>query len=222
MLNWQTEMYLPKHFAEPDITVLQALMHAHPLATVITSMEDGLSANHLPLHLSAQDSPLGVLRGHIARANPLGHGRVTDVDTLVIFHGPDAYISPAWYPGKADTGRVVPTWNYVVAHAHGTLRIVDDADWLYRHLVALTAQHEAAFAQPWLIKDAPTDYIQRMMQGVVGLEVEITRLSGKWKASQNQPAANQSGVITGLRTTASATAQRMAEEMTRLIKRHQE
>lgn len=196
-------MYLPKHFAETDVDMLHALMCAYPLATVITHTADGPTADHLPLHLSAPCSRLGTLRGHIARANPLGDHDTSLMEVLVIFHGPHAYITPAWYPSKTATGMVVPTWNYVVVHAYGTLRIIDDADWLRTHLTALTTQHEAPLAQPWLLEDAPHDFIQRMLQGVVGIEITITRLTGKWKTSQNQPVANQAGVIAGLQASES-------------------
>ena len=192
-------MYTPKHFDEPDVDVLHQLMRARPLATLVTLSSGGLNANHIPLHLSVQTSRLGMLRGHVARANPLWRDYDPDVDVLAIFHGHDAYISPSWYPTKAETGKAVPTWNYAVAQASGRLRVMDDAAWLRSHVEALTAHHEAGQPKPWQVSDAPPDYIDKMLLAVVGIEIEIVRLNGKWKMSQNQPASNQSGVMEGLR-----------------------
>ncbi|MDF1481389.1 FMN-binding negative transcriptional regulator [Extensimonas sp. H3M7-6] len=197
-------MYLPAHFSEPRTEVLHALMRARPLATLVTLAAGGLDANHIPLRLSPEDGPLGTLRGHVARANPLWRECASGTDALAIFHGPDAYITPGWYPTKAQTGKAVPTWNYAVVHAHGALRAVDDRVWLRAHLAALTAQHEAASAQPWQIEDAPADYLEKMIGAVVGIEIAITRLTGKWKASQNQVPENQAGVAHGLRERAGA------------------
>lgn len=197
-------MYLPAHFSESRTEVLHALMRARPLATLVTPVAGGLDANHIPLHFSLEAGPLGTLRGHVARANPLWRECTPGVDVLAIFHGPDAYITPGWYPTKAQTGKAVPTWNYAVVHAHGALRAVDDPVWLRAHLAALTAQHEAASAQPWQIEDAPADYLEKMISAVVGIEITITRLTGKWKASQNQLPENQAGVAHGLRERAGA------------------
>ena len=204
-------MYIPKHFEEPRIEVLHALMRAHPLATLVTLSADGLNANHIPLLLSEQPAPLGTLRGHVARGNALWRDVVQGVEVLAVFQGPDAYISPSWYPTKLEHGKAVPTWNYVVAHAYGSLRVMDDAAWLRAHLEALTRQHEAALPAPWHITDAPPDYIAQMMAAVVGIEISITRLLGKWKVSQNQPAQNQAGVMAGLRARADAPSLAMAE-----------
>ncbi|MDD2918921.1 FMN-binding negative transcriptional regulator [Rhodoferax sp.] len=204
-------MYIPKHFEEPRIDVLHALMRARPLATLITLSSDGLNANHIPLLLSAEPAPLGTLRGHVARANSIRSDVANDVEVLAVFQGPDAYISPSWYPTKLEHGKAVPTWNYAVAHAYGSLRVVDDAAWLRAHLEALTSHHEASFPKPWHVSDAPGDYIEKMMAAVVGIEINITRLLGKWKASQNQPAQNQAGVIAGLGVRADARSLAMAE-----------
>jgi transcriptional regulator len=203
-------MYIPKHFAEPRIDVLHQLIRDHPLSTLVTLASNGLNANHIPLHLSQEPSPFGTLRGHVARANPIWNDIATDVEALAIFRGPDAYITPSWYPTKAETGRVVPTWNYAVAHAYGPLRVVDDPAWVRAHLEALTTHNEGAFAEPWRVEDAPSDFIDRLIGAVVGIEIVITRLSGKWKTSQNQPAENQAGVIHGLRASGEAEATQMA------------
>lgn len=203
-------MYIPKHFAEPRVEVLHELIRARPLASLVTLSSGGLNASHIPLHLSQEPGPFGTLRGHVARANPVWKDIVTDVEALAIFHGPDAYITPSWYATKAETGKVVPTWNYAVAHAYGTLRVIDSASWLRAHLGALSAHNEAAFAEPWHPDDAPADFTEKLVGAIVGIEIVITRLAGKWKTSQNQPAENQAGVIRGLRATGRSDATEMA------------
>ncbi|HKE96419.1 MAG TPA: FMN-binding negative transcriptional regulator [Povalibacter sp.] len=203
-------MYVPGHFAEPRVEVMHELIRAQPLATLVTLSSGGLNANHVPLHLDVSPAPFGTLRGHVARANPMASDLRTDAEALAVFHGPEAYVSPSWYATKQESGKVVPTWNYVVVHAYGFLRIVDDKTWLRSQLEALTAHNEASFPQPWTISDAPREYIDRLMGAIVGMEMVITRLIGKWKVSQNQPAANRSGVITGLGSSDSSGAQAMA------------
>ena len=203
-------MYIPKHFAEPRVDVLHELIRARPLSTLVTLSSNGLNANHIPLHLSQEPSPFGTLRGHVARANPLWNDFVENVEALAIFQGPDAYVSPSWYPAKAETGKVVPTWNYAVAHAYGPFRILDDPAWLRAHLGILTAHNEAAFPSPWHLDDAPSDYIEKMIGAIVGIEIVITRLIGKWKTSQNQPAEGKAGVIRGLRASGVPDAMEMA------------
>ncbi|TXT25584.1 MAG: transcriptional regulator [Rhodocyclaceae bacterium] len=191
-------MYLPKHFAETDIGVMHELMRAFPLATLVTQGADGLDANHIPLHLDAAAGPNGTLRGHVARANPLAADATVNRKILVIFKGPDSYISPSGYATKAEHGKVVPTWNYTAVHAYGELRLIDDADWLLAQLHGLTAEHEAGLPHPWAVDDAPADYIGKMLGAVVGIEISIDRLVGKWKVSQNQPAVNQASLIAAL------------------------
>ncbi len=203
-------MYIPKHFAEPRVDVLHQLIRSRPLSTLVTLSSSGLNANHIPLHLSLESSSFGTLRGHVARANPIWSGIANDVEALAIFHGPDAYVTPSWYPTKAETRKVVPTWNYAVAHAYGTLRVVDDPTWLSGHLEELTAHNEAAFSEPWQLDDAPPDFIEKLIGAVVGIEIVITRLVGKWKTSQNQPTQNQEGVIRGLRASGGSDAMEMA------------
>lgn len=191
-------MYLPTHFAETRGDVLHALMRAHPLATLVTQGADGLTADHVPLHLAADVGPLGALRGHVARGNPVWR-EAADCEVLAIFHGPQAYVTPSWYPSKHEHGRAVPTWNYVVVHARGQLRAIDDPVWLRRQLDVLVASHESGFLEPWQIADAPPDYIDKMLSAVVGIQITLTDLKGKWKISQNQPPANRAGVVGGLR-----------------------
>lgn len=191
-------------------------MRSYPLATLVCASADTMQANHLPLHFSAHADTPGRLSGHVARANPLCAGGMDGKEVLVIFHGPQAYISPAWYATKARTGTVVPTWNYVVVHAHGTLKLIDDARWLHAHLARLTAEHEAGFETPWQLADAPTAFIDQLIQAVVGIEIEIKCLTGKCKVSQNQPLENQLGVIQGL----AELDQQQAHEMAATIARN--
>lgn len=197
-------MYIPKHFDEPGVEVMHELMRARPLATLVTLSSGGLDANHIPLLLAPTPPPLGALRGHVARANPIWRDYVKEVEVLAVFQGPDAYVTPAWYPTKREDGKAVPTWNYAVAHAYGTLRVIDDASWLRAHLEALSARHEAAFPEPWRVADAPREFTEKLIAAVVGIEIEITRLSGKWKLSQNQPPQNRAGVVQGLRASGAA------------------
>lgn len=191
-------MYLPKHFEEKRPEVLHGLIAASPLATLITVGSAGIEANHIPLLLNPAAGEFGTLRGHLARANGSWRGLAAGVETLAIFQGAEGYISPNWYPTKAEHGKVVPTWNYCVVHAYGELKVIDDAAWLRRLVDELTQKHEAGFARPWSVNDAPVDYIDAMLKAIVGIEMRITRLIGKWKMSQNQPPQNVAGVLQGL------------------------
>jgi transcriptional regulator len=185
-------MYMPKHFEETRTDVLHGLIRAYPFATVVTHAASGLTANHLPFELVD-----GVLHGHVARGNELA--QLDGAEVLLVFQGPDGYISPNWYPSKHETGREVPTWNYAVVHVHGRLRVIDDAAWLRRLLETLTDHHEADQPQPWKVGDAPDDHIEKSLRAIVGLEITIERIEGKFKLSQNHPARNRAGVIAGLR-----------------------
>jgi transcriptional regulator len=185
-------MYTPKHFAETRVEALHGLIRAYPFATLVTRTADGLTANHLPFERVGE-----VLHGHVARGNELA--RLDGAEVLLVFQGPDGYISPNWYPSKHETGREVPTWNYAVVHVHGRLRVIDDATWMRRLLETLTDHHEAGQPQPWKITDAPDDHIEKSLRAIVGLEVSIDRIEGKFKLSQNHPARNRAGVIAGLR-----------------------
>jgi transcriptional regulator len=191
-------MYTPKHFEEPRIKVMHELMRARPLATLVTLTSGGLAANHIPLHLSDVPAPFGTLRGHVARANPLWSDFAKDIEVLAIFLGPDSYITPSWYATKYETGKVVPTWNYAVVHACGSLRVIDDAAWIRAQIEALTVHNESNFTHPWSVSDAPHEYTEKLISNIVGIEIVISKLTGKWKVSQNQPAQNQASVIAGL------------------------
>lgn len=191
-------MYLPAHFNETRTEVLHALMRAHPLATLVTLSGSGLTANHIPVQTLGEPAPQGSIRGHIARANPLWREHRSDSEALAIFQGPQVYISPSFYPSKAQTGEVVPTWDYAVVHAAGTLRFIEDVDWLRSFVAGLTDTHEAPRPQPWKIGDAPGAYIDKMLKLIVGFEFSIATLTGKWKVSQNRPQADRQGVIQNL------------------------
>ncbi|AMK78787.1 MULTISPECIES: FMN-binding negative transcriptional regulator [Methylomonas] len=192
-------MYIPKHFEEPSIDVLQTLIRDYPLATLIALSADGINANHIPLHLTDDGSPYGTLRGHIARSNPLWTDFDPQTEVLAVFQTENAYISPSWYESKQQTGKVVPTWNYAAVHAYGSLRTIDDSVWIRRQLEAMTQAFEAGFPEPWFVSDAPADFTERLITQIIGIEISVSRLQGKWKVSQNQPPENQNSVIKALR-----------------------
>ena len=181
-------MYIPDHFREDRPEVLHDAMRRIGFATLVTQ---GLDANHLPMLLEGN-----VLRGHVARANPVWKGGVGEA--LAVFLGSHAYVSPNWYPGKAATGKAVPTWNYIAVHARGTIHWIEDAEWLRANVGALSAEHEAGRDQPWKIEDAPASYIEGMLRAIVGFELRIETLAGKWKLSQNRDEADRAGVREGL------------------------
>jgi|SRR5450631_1733378 transcriptional regulator len=191
-------MYLPAHFEESRPAVLDALMRAHPLATIVTLTGAGMVANQVPLLAAAAASGRGILRGHVARANPMWRDALAGVETLAIFQGPQAYVSPSWYPAKREHGKVVPTWNYCTVHAWGLLRVHEDAQWIRALLDELTHVHETPMEAPWSVDDAPAPYVAALVAQVVGIEIEVSRFQGKWKVSQNQPARNRAGVMAGL------------------------
>jgi transcriptional regulator len=191
-------MYVPAHFKEHSIEAMQAAIRSAGLATMVSMTPDGLLASHVPLMLDPEPAPYGTLIGHFARANP--HARVADpaVQTLVVFQGADGYITPSYYATKRENGKVVPTWNYIAIHAYGTLEVYSDPDRMLALVTRLTERHEGERAQPWAVSDAPDDYIQGMLRGIVGFSLPIVRLEGKVKMSQNRPAADQEGVMGGL------------------------
>ncbi|MFL6579498.1 MAG: FMN-binding negative transcriptional regulator [Burkholderiales bacterium] len=203
-------MYLPSHFAETRAEVLRELIAAHPLGTLVTSGEAGLDANHIPFEFDPLPEPLGTLRAHVARANPVWREFSRDTEPLVIFQGPQIYITPSWYATKAETGKVVPTFNYIVVHAYGTMRAIEDQTWLRNFVGKLTERFESTRAKPWAITDAPEDFIASHLRAIVGLEIKLTRLIGKWKTSQNRPQADRNGVVAGLREEDNPVAQAMA------------
>jgi transcriptional regulator len=192
-------VYIPAAFKEDRIDVLHAAIRSAGPATLVSMTPDGLFASHAPLLLDPHPAPFGTLIGHLAKANP--HVRLADrcVQTLVIFHGPNGYITPSYYAAKQEHGKVVPTWNYVAIHAYGTLETFNDPTALLDVVTRLTDQHEQPRARPWAVSDAPDHFVQGMLRGIVGIRLPIARLEGKVKMSQNRPAADQAGVIAGLR-----------------------
>lgn len=209
-------MYQPPHFREDRAEVLHALMREHCFATLVTLGPDGLIANHLPMEIDPEPAPFGTLRGHLAKGNPQWRDFSTDLPALVIFSGPQAYITPSWYATKSETGRVVPTWNYMAVHAYGRPRSFDDPGRLKSLVTALTARQEKDFAEPWQVDDAPADFIEHQLKGIVGIELTVERLEGKWKLSQNRSAADRAGVIDGLSRMSGPDALKMADAMSRM------
>ena len=191
-------MYVPPLFKEDRIDVLHASILGSGLATLVTLTADGLIASHVPMLLDPDPPPYGTLLGHVARPNPQARGAVPGVQALAIFQGPDAYITPSWYATKRENGKVVPTWNYVTIHAYGMVEFFDDTERLRAIVTRLTEREERARAEPWAVTDAPADFIEGMLRGIVGFALPIARLEGKWKMSQNRPAQDRAGVAAGL------------------------
>jgi transcriptional regulator len=193
-------MYVPKHFAEERIDVLHDTIERVGFATLVTMGSSGLIATHLPLILDRQAGTYGTLFGHVARGNPQWHDFDPSIQALAMFLGPEAYISPNWYPTKADGGRVVPTWNYLSVHAYGTLSTYEDVERLKAHVTRLTDTHEGRRQDhsPWHVSDAPAEFVDGLLKGIIGLALPIARIEGKWKMSQNRPEADKLGAIAGL------------------------
>lgn len=192
-------MYVPAHFAEPSAEALHALIEQHPLGVLFTHGANGMDANHIPFELHANEGAHGVLHAHVARANPVWQ-EVSDGDeVLVVFRAADAYISPNWYPSKHEAHKQVPTWNYIVAHAHGRITVRDDERYVRGLVARLTRTHEAAEPAPWKMTDAPKDYIDTMLKAIVGIQIDITRLLGKTKIGQNKEARDIEGAGNALK-----------------------
>ncbi len=206
-------MYLPPDFKEERVPVMHEAIRTAALGTLVTLGEAGLEASHVPMLIDPEPAPYGTLTGHVSRANPQWRRSAADVQALAIFPGPDAYISPAWYATKRQSGKVVPTWNYVAIHAYGALRFFEDAERLLRLVTRLTETHEAGRPEPWAVSDAPAEFVRGMLKGIVGFELPIVRLEGKWKMSQNRPAEDRSGVIDGLQREGGAREAGVAEIM---------
>jgi len=194
-------MYVPPAFREDDLAALHAVMRGVSLATLVTATDQGLVATPLPLLLDTGEGPFGTLHGHVARANPQWTLPPRG-EAMAVFSGPDAYVSPAWYPSKAEHGRVVPTWNYVAVHAYGMAEFFDDPDRLLAVVTRLTERHEASRVEPpapvWAVADAPADFIRAQLRGIVGVRIPLTRIEGKRKLSQNRPVADRAGVAAAL------------------------
>ena len=188
-------MYIPKANEEKRIPVMHELISSQPFGSLVTMGASGLFASHIPMVLEQDGSEFGVLKAHISRANAQWRDLTSSIDALAIFAGPHHYISASWYPGTKEDGKEVPTWNYVVVHAYGPLKVIEDPVWLRAHLEKLTDAHEAGSANPWKVSDAPEDFINQQMRGIVGLEMSIRRLEGKWKVSQNKDERDRGAVI---------------------------
>ena len=192
-------MYQPPHFREDRVEVQHELIRAHSLGLLITAGPGGLQANYIPFLINDEGSAYGTLRAHLARANPQ-IGELSAVEQcLVVFQGAQHYISPSLYQTKRETGKVVPTWNYITVHAWGRPRVIDDAAWLRQQIEDLTRHNEASRAAPWQVSDAPDAFVAAQIKGIIGLEIPIGRIEGKWKVSQNRPAADRAGVVAGLK-----------------------
>jgi transcriptional regulator len=192
-------MYQPPHFREDRLEVQHALIRTHSLGLLVTAGPGGLQANHVPFLVDADGSEHGTLRVHLARANPQLQELTTVTECLVVFQGPQQYISPSLYPTKREHGKVVPTWNYITVHAWGQPRVIDDAAWLRRQVEDLTLHKEGSRPAPWTVSDAPEQFVAAQLKGIIGIEIPIARIEGKWKVSQNRPAVDQTGVVAGLR-----------------------
>lgn len=206
-------MYAVEAFREERIEVLHALIASFPLATLVLQTPRGLEANHIPMLVDPHPAPFGTLLGHVARANPLWRNVDDSTEILAVFQGSQGYITPSWYPSKKENGKVVPTWNYAVVHAHGPVLVHHDAQWLRALVTRLTDQNEAKRELPWQVKDAPADYIDTMLKAIVGIEVPIRRLQGKWKMSQNRLPDDRAGVIQGLEARNTALDNAMLDAM---------
>jgi transcriptional regulator len=207
-------VYIPAHFLENRVEVLTQLIHDHPFGLLVTLGAGGLDATPIPFVLASAGGEC-VLRGHVARANPVWRETQLETEALVVFQGPHGYVSPSWYATKADSGKVVPTWNYITVHARGRLHIQQDPVWLRTHVAELTQRHEGTRALPWALGDAPADYVDKLLAGIVGLELPVRELSGKWKLSQNRPSADRDGVVQGLKDQGDEASRALAARMER-------
>jgi transcriptional regulator len=202
-------LYLPPHFRQDDIAEIHATIRAARLCNLVTATAEGLIASPLPLFLEEKEGERGVLYGHVARANP--QWRLAPIgDAMAIFMGPDAYVSPAWYATKKETGKVVPTWNYSAVHAYGPIEFFEDADRILGIVTRLTNLHEGQRTEPWAVTDAPADFIKAQLRGIIGLRIPIARLDGKLKMSQNRTAEDRAGAAAGLAASSRASDQVVA------------
>ena len=206
-------MYVPPHFVEDDKAALHRAIRETRLVTLVTLGSEGMEASHVPILLDEEEGPFGVIRGHLARANPQWRRASAETPALVRFLGPDAYVSPNWYATKRETGKVVPTWNYLAIHAYGRVEFFEDAERLRAIVTSLTQRHEGRREKPWAVSDAPEDYIQAQLRGIIGFRLPIDRLEGKWKLSQNRPEADRRGVIEGLEGEGGALESAIAQRM---------
>jgi transcriptional regulator len=205
-------MHTTKQFRRDDVESIRSLVAANPLGTLVINVRGDIVGNHIPF-LWVDNQCDGTLEGHVARANPVWRDVTPDSEVLVVFSGADAYISPSWYPSKARDERVVPTWNYSAVHIYGHLQAIDEPDWLKAHVTKLTDRQEANFAEPWSVADAPPDFTNALVNAIVGLQITVTRIEGKWKFSQNRNDEDRAGVVAGLSLQNDSNARSMAREI---------
>ena len=204
-------MYLPKHFLVEDQAVLAQLISEYPLSTIVANLDGRSEINHLPLMLSADKTKL---YGHVARMNPLVRvASSSNTSVTAIFNGPNAYVTPSWYPSKQESGKVVPTWNYAAVHAEGSIKLIEDAQWLRSHVSQMTNIHEPTYQSNWKLDDAPEEYVQMMLKAIIGIEIEISSLVGKFKLSQNRPAEDYDAVVEQLEKSPQEALQEMLKYM---------
>jgi transcriptional regulator len=192
-------MYLPKHFEVTSVPTMHSFIEQNPFGTLVCQATQGMVANHIPFELDVVSGEHGVLRAHVARANPIWQQAASGVEVLVIFQGIDSYITPSWYPTKKIAGKAVPTWAYATTHAYGKVKFIQDAAWLHGLVSRLSNTQEADRPEPWSMSDAPSDYVDKLLGAIVGVEITITRLEGKWKVDQNKQAVDRAGVAAGLK-----------------------
>jgi transcriptional regulator len=204
-------MYQPPHHREDRLEVQHALIRAHPLGLLVTMGASGLVANPIPFVLESSVGPFGLLKAHLSRANDQWRDIDPKIEALVVFQGAERYITPSWYATKRETGKVVPTWNYAIVQASGPMQVVEDRAWLAAQIAALTRSQEERRAEPWAVGDAPPPFVEAQIKGIVGIEIPIARIEGKWKVSQNRPAADRQGVVEGLRSADDAASLEMAD-----------
>jgi transcriptional regulator len=210
-------VYTPKFNEQNDVSILHSIVQSKPLGAWVTTVDGEIVINHIPFILHEERGELGTLVGHVARSNSIYRKFSLDVNSIVVFQGDQAYISPSWYPSKDEHGKAVPTWNYVVVHAHGIPRIIEDPEWLLQHLNELTDKHESEQKLPWKVSDAPEEFIQSLLGAVVGIEIPITKLTGKWKLGQNRPEADKHGMIAGLMSSDRAESQGLAKLLNQYV-----
>ncbi|MDF3013242.1 MAG: negative transcriptional regulator [Cellvibrio sp.] len=191
-------MYIPKHFEEPNTEILHDFIRCNPFAVLVTKTEAGLNADHLPIYLNTENMERICVQGHIATANPLWGNIAGDQEALLIFQGSNSYVTPSWLPSKKINGKVVPTWNYTAVHVKGVINFIHEPSWKMTLLNNLTAHQERKFEQPWLVSDAPKDFIEKILPAIVGFEIVIKEIFGKFKLSQNQSLENRVGIVKGL------------------------
>lgn len=206
-------MYVPTFNEENDLPTLHGLIRSRPLGLWSSLANGEIVINHIPFVLHENRGEFGTLVGHVARSNTIWKEFSTELESVIVFQGEQAYITPSWYPSKHKHGRAVPTWNYVVVHAHGIPRKIEDPEWLLTHLNELTDIHESEQSLPWKVSDAPDDFIDQLLKAIVGIEIPISKLTGKWKLGQNRPEPDKLGLIAGLKSTGEADADALANEL---------